>query len=63
MVSNVDRDRLIWGGEGIIIKAQTTHRAEQRRYGANAQMLFSLVWWGPIMNNARTRNVDWCRHL
>lgn len=42
------------GGKYFIIKAQTTHKAEQRRYGANAQawgnalLLRSALWFGGV---------------
>lgn len=43
----------LWAVEVLSIKAQTSHKAEQRRYGANAQawgnaLLRSDLWFGGV---------------
>lgn len=57
LVVDVEKKIELWAVEVLSIKAQTSQKAEQRRYGANAQawgnaLLRSALWfggwWGPI---------------
>lgn len=53
LVVDVEKKIELWAVEVLSIKAQTSQKAEQRRYGANAQawgnaLLRSALWFGGV---------------